>query len=95
VCKADNTQGPTCRRCKADLSLLFDLEQQRAQKLAAAQQFLAAGQGQEAVEQAAAADWLRRDQESRRLLALAYLLARDFSRAWEEYRDLQKGSSGS
>ena len=26
VCKAENSQGPTCRRCKADLSLLFRLE---------------------------------------------------------------------
>ena len=30
VCKADNAQGPLCRRCKADLSLLFRLEARRA-----------------------------------------------------------------
>ncbi len=28
VCKAENAQGPFCRRCKADLSLLFSLRQQ-------------------------------------------------------------------
>ena len=36
VCKADNSQGPQCRRCKADLSLLFALEEQRRRTLAEA-----------------------------------------------------------
>ena len=30
VCKAENAQGPNCRRCKADLSMMFALEDQRA-----------------------------------------------------------------
>src|SRR5262249_17865113 len=29
VCKAENAQGPACRRCKADLSLLFAVEARR------------------------------------------------------------------
>ena len=33
VCKADNAQGLQCRRCKADLALLFQLEEQRARAL--------------------------------------------------------------
>ena len=32
VCKAENAQGPNCRRCKADLSLLFALEDRRARE---------------------------------------------------------------
>ena len=30
LCKADNLEGPACRRCKADLSMLFRLEERRA-----------------------------------------------------------------
>ena len=33
ACRADNAAGPNCRRCKADLSLLWALEQQRAAHL--------------------------------------------------------------
>lgn len=29
VCRAENDRGPNCRRCRADLSLLFALEKQR------------------------------------------------------------------
>jgi hypothetical protein len=87
VCKAENAQGPQCRRCKADLSLLFDLEDQRARALASARQALARGHGREARHEAARADWLRSDGESRRLLAVAYLLERDFKRAWASYSE--------
>jgi hypothetical protein len=41
VCKAENTQGPACRRCKADLSLLWSLESRREALLNAARQYLA------------------------------------------------------
>src|SRR5438552_3075018 len=36
VCRAANDQGPACRRCRADLSLLFVLDAQRQARLAAA-----------------------------------------------------------
>ena len=48
VCKAENAQGPACRRCKADLSLLFALEERRAWALAEARRLLAAGRVDEA-----------------------------------------------
>lgn len=92
VCKADNSQGPQCRRCKVDLTLLFQLEEQRRYALAAARHALAGGQPAQAVEQAKAADWMRSDEESRRLLTLAHLLNRDFARAWRCYRAASKGS---
>ena len=35
VCRATNDQGPQCRRCKADLGLLFRLEAQRKREAVA------------------------------------------------------------
>jgi hypothetical protein len=43
VCKADNAQGPQCRRCKADLTVLFDLEAARRARLDAARGHLGLG----------------------------------------------------
>ena len=83
ACKAENAQGPTCRRCKADLSLLFALEGRRAWTLAEARRLLAAGRTAEADELAEEADWMRSDTESRRMLALTRLMRRDFAGAWE------------
>lgn len=82
VCKAENTQGPTCRRCKADLSLLFQLEDQRARTLAEAGRLLAAGRTEEADALAEEADWMRGDEESRRMLALTRLMRRDYAGAF-------------
>ena len=81
VCKADNAQGPLCRRCKADLSLLFVLEAQRQQALAAARRAAAAGDWHSLRQWAGRADTLRRDDETRRLLAVAHLLHGDFAEA--------------
>lgn len=94
VCKADNPQGPQCRRCKADLSLLFVLEEHRRQKLAEARDWLRRGEWQAAREHAETANWLRSDEESRRLEAVAHLLGRDFAGAWRCYRNWRaaKGS---
>ncbi len=86
VCKAENVQGPQCRRCKADLSLLFALEGRRRQEMQAARRCLSAGQWTRALTHAAEAYWLQRDEESRRLLAVACLLNRDFASAWYYYR---------
>ena len=93
VCKAENAQGPQCRRCKADLSLLFALEEQRARTLAEARRLLAAGRADEADAAAAEADWLRSDEESRRLLAVTRLMRRDFAGAWALYRTASAASS--
>ncbi len=93
VCKAENAQGPACRRCKADLSLLFLLEEQRARALAEAGRLLAAARADEADARAAEADWLRSDEESRRLRAATRLMRRDFAGAWALYRTASAASS--
>jgi hypothetical protein len=81
VCKAENTQGPQCRRCKADLSLLFALEDQRRLILDAAPRAAARWDWREFLAAAERADALRSDDESRRLLAAARLLHGDFKGA--------------
>ena len=86
LCKAQNAQGPTCRRCKADLSMLFRLEERRAWTLAEAGRLLAAGRIAEANAWAQMADWLRSDAESLRLFALTRLLLSDFHGAWRCFR---------
>jgi hypothetical protein len=85
VCKAENAAGPTCRRCKADLTMLFALEAQRERALAEARAGVAAGRWQEAQESAAEADGLRRDAESLKLVALTALLCGDYHQAWRSY----------
>ncbi len=87
VCKAENAQGPQCRRCKADLSLLFALEDQRQRTLTEARQCLHRGDFVQAVRHAETADWLRGDEETKRLTAVAHLLNRDFASAWRSYQN--------
>jgi hypothetical protein len=85
VCKAENTTGPQCRRCRADLSLLFALEEQRERALAEARRHIGRGEGGPAVAAAQAAEALRSGEDARRLLVLGCLLQPDFARAWELY----------
>ena len=87
VCKADNASGPACRRCKADLSLLFALEDQREDATRAARAALAGGRYAEAHGAALRADHLRRDESSRRLVALTAVLCGDHAMAWRERGD--------
>jgi hypothetical protein len=84
VCKAENT-GPSCRRCRADLSLLIKLEECREGYIAAATRCVARGEGFEAARLASRAHQLRRQDDSRRLLTLGLLLRRDFAGAWHAY----------
>ena len=86
VCKADNafpTEGGAalCRRCKADLTLLFALEQQRQGVLDTAQRAASRGEWRDFLAAVERADALRSDDESRRLLAVAHLLQGDFAEA--------------
>ena len=83
VCRAENTTGPQCRRCRADLSLLFALEDQRAHLVSLSQAAVARADGGEALRLAEAAQQLRDGDDVRRLLALAHLLQRDFTGAWQ------------
>jgi hypothetical protein len=85
ICRADNDQGPQCRRCRADLSLLWTLEAQRRRALADAYGALAAGQPRRLLSLAVHAEALRRDEESAKLIVLGQLLGRDFATAWLTY----------
>jgi hypothetical protein len=95
ACRAENTQGPACRRCRADLSLLFQLEEERARSLAEARRLLATGRTDEADALAEDTDWMRSDEDSRRLRAMTRLMRRDFAGAWAAYRELSASSGGS
>jgi hypothetical protein len=86
VCRARPETGPQCRRCKADLTLLFALEAQRDSALLEARRSLAAGRPGEALALAHGADRLRRGSDARRLMAAAHLVRRDFASAWRCYR---------
>jgi hypothetical protein len=85
VCRAEVEQGPNCRRCRADLSLLFTLEAQREQALAAAWSWLRQGQLRQALTVAEGAEALRAGPDTRQLRAVLYLLTGDFARAWACY----------
>ncbi len=92
VCRAENREGPTCRRCRADLSLLFALEDRRRQLLAAACVLAGRGDGEGALAAAAGADALRHDGDSQRALAMGHLLRGDFAEAWRCYQARQQRS---
>jgi hypothetical protein len=93
VCKAENSAPPTCRRCKADLTLLFALEGGRAAALAGARAALAGGRWAEALAQARRADALRRDEASGRLVAVAALLSGDHNLGWRTYARMARSAS--
>jgi hypothetical protein len=81
VCKAENTRGPECRRCKADLALLFQLEEQRQYAMERTRLALSRAKWADAIGQAAQVNWLRSDAESLQLLAVAHFLNREFAEA--------------
>jgi hypothetical protein len=86
VCRAEVEQGPNCRRCRADLSLLFALEEQRQRALATAYRLLHERRLGSARAVAEGACALRGDAESNRLLAVVALLHRNFRTAWKSYQ---------
>ena len=95
ICRADNQSpgspsqeggGPQCRRCRADLSLLWSLEAQRRRALVFAYHAVAADDPGRLLDLALYAGELRRDDESSRLVILGHLLGRDFAAAWNLYR---------
>ena len=87
VCKAENASGPTCRRCKADLSLVFALEDQRWGALSEAHDALDERRYPDAHNAALRADHLRRDEASGRLVALTALLCGDHAQAWRRWKE--------
>ena len=93
VCRNQVDQGPQCRRCRADLSLLFCLEKQRVHILDVAMQCLSQRRPRRALALAEGADALRHDDQSQRLRILSILCQRDFARALQEYNARAHNSS--
>ena len=85
ACKALNDTGPNCRRCKADLAVLFQIEGQRHTLIRTAEAAVADGDTRGALARAQSADGLRRDADSVRLLACANLLRGDYAEALRLY----------
>jgi hypothetical protein len=94
ACRASNDIGPACRRCRADLSLLFALDARRAAELAAGRAALAQGDAEAAFSSAKCADGFRHGEDTARLAAAAALLKRDFAAAWKEYQRARSLSGG-
>lgn len=80
-CRAANDIGPACRRCKADLALLFALEDRRDRHLADARRLAAQGRFVDALSSLDAANDLRRGDDVARLRAAVHVLNRDFAAA--------------
>jgi hypothetical protein len=93
VCNADVLQGRKCRRCRADLGLLFELAEDREALLNAARRRLAQGRWQEAARLAHQADELHGGEDSAGTRAAARLLAGDFPAAWAAYVAARRNAS--
>ena len=77
VCRADNDAGPACRRCKADLAPLAELETRRTLALDLGARAAALGDGDAVLRHARAARQLRSGPDT---------LRRDLSQALAYYR---------
>lgn len=83
VCKAENGTPNQCRRCKADLALLWAVERQRAAHLCAARTALEQGNFDDALDALDQAAALRASPQLRHWRACVFLLAQDFETATE------------
>ncbi len=93
VCRADNT-AETCRRCRADLSLLAALAARRRVALARAARAAAAGDGAAAVRYAQAAREFGAGADALRWLAVGWLLQGDHARALAYHRQASSSPNG-
>jgi hypothetical protein len=92
VCRADNTTGPACRRCKADLGLLWQIEVERRRQLSAAVALIRQSEWERALAALDKVDALRAGDDARRLRAACHLLRRDFAAAWRVRATLTGGA---
>lgn len=90
-CKASNDVGPACRRCKADLSLLFAAAADAESLLARARAALWAGSFDEAAALADRSAAVRRTPDALRVGAAARLMGGRFAAALAAYHDLAPG----
>ena len=94
LCRASNEIGPACRRCRADLSLLFAVEANRDAELAAARDELAQGRLDAASDCLRRADGLRAGPDGARLAAVLALVRRDFAEAWRQHQRVRSLNGG-
>jgi hypothetical protein len=86
VCRAENEAPAACRRCKADLSILWNLasvRRQRLKQMRAAVLRLDFDAAETALSQA---ESIARDVETTRLRAMLSLLQGSFVEAWRQYQ---------
>ncbi len=88
VCKAENTAGPACRRCRADLSLLVAVEARRDFHLSLARVAIRDGQYDTALEELDLGNELRCGTDILPLRAAVSLLAGDYAAALAEHQRL-------
>jgi len=87
VCRATNdAAATTCRRCKADLTLVVTVEARRTGLLAAAKSALASAEFDAALRHLASAESVRGGADVERLRAATHLANRDFAAAWRTYQ---------
>ncbi|HEY2911298.1 MAG TPA: hypothetical protein VGI99_13695 [Gemmataceae bacterium] len=89
-CKASNDVGPNCRRCKADLGLLFAVDAERTERLQDARRMLGEARFDEALHSLGEAEKLRRGGDLTRLKAVACLLKRDFRAALTVHAEMRE-----
>lgn len=85
VCRAETAAGTTCRRCKADLSLVAQIEAEREFRLRQVAEHLRAGSFDDALNELDLAQELRADHDIHRLRACVFALANDFESAFTEH----------
>ena len=85
VCRAENSTGPTCRRCRADLSLLMAVEARRDHHVASAKAAMQDGRLDDALEDLSKAEGLHSGVDLGKLRACVYLLAGDYPAALAEH----------
>jgi hypothetical protein len=90
VCRAENAEGPSCRRCRADLSLLAAVQAARANHLATAAAAIRNGHFREGEESLHRAEREQNGDEIRRIRACMFLLAGNFTAALGEYMTIAK-----
>jgi hypothetical protein len=85
VCRAENAGGSSCRRCRADLSLVAAIEDRRAYHIAAAATDIRNGFFDNALMQLQQAEQLRLGRDIDRTRACVQLVAGDFTNAIAEH----------
>jgi hypothetical protein len=91
-CRASNEVAPNCRRCSADLSLLFQLETEREALLATAGFALRNGRAADVLATIATVESIRPGSDVNRIKALAHLVAGDYPQAYAAHRTVARQS---